>query len=120
MSLILATTMYAMTFFVICMRASRNLHNTMFHKLLKVEPRFFDVNPRGRILNRFSKDVGSIDEALPVTLFDTMRLLWHTFGVFLLVIYVSPFVGIATICLVACFCFFRRFYLKTSRHSLKF
>ena len=102
------------------MRASRKLHNEMFHKLLRAESRFFDVNPSGRILNRFSKDMGSIDEVLPVTLFETKRMFWSIIGIFTIVIYVSPFVGIATICLAIVFCLFRKFYLKTSRYSVIF
>ena len=30
----------------------------------------FDNNPVGRILNRFSRDLGIIDEVLPATAFD--------------------------------------------------
>ena len=92
----------------------------MFHKLLRAQPRFFDVNPSGRILNRFSKDMGSIDETLPITVFDMKKMLWQIIGVFGIVIYVSPYVAIATTCLAIIFCFFRRFYLKTSRHRVTF
>jgi ATP-binding cassette subfamily C (CFTR/MRP) protein 4 len=32
--------------------------------------RFFDTNPAGRIMNRFSKDLGMVDEMLPSTMLD--------------------------------------------------
>ena len=40
-------------FFAVCMRASKKLHDTSFLSLLHSPMRFFDLNPVGRILNRF-------------------------------------------------------------------
>lgn len=37
------------------MKASRNLHNTMFQGVTRARMYFFHTNPSGRILNRFSK-----------------------------------------------------------------
>ncbi|CAD5112466.1 DgyrCDS1687 [Dimorphilus gyrociliatus] len=45
--------------------ASINLHNKMFAKVMSVAMRFFHINPKGRILNRFSRDMGFIDTELP-------------------------------------------------------
>lgn len=39
----------------LAMRASRNLHNTMFQGVSRARMYFFHTNPSGRILNRFSK-----------------------------------------------------------------
>lgn len=36
--------------------------------------RFFDTNPSGRILNRFSKDMGAIDEVLPRGMMDAIQV----------------------------------------------
>lgn len=36
--------------------------------------RFFDVNPVGRILNRFAKDVGHIDDLLPPVILDVIQV----------------------------------------------
>lgn len=48
-------------------RASSNLHERMLISVLRSKIDFFDINPLGRILNRFSADVGITDEALPLT-----------------------------------------------------
>ena len=35
--------------------------------ILKAPVLFYDTNPSGRIMNRFSKDIGIVDEFLPPT-----------------------------------------------------
>jgi ATP-binding cassette, subfamily C (CFTR/MRP), member 4 len=45
-------------FFNVAMRASRYLHNAMYEGITKATMFFFNTNPSGRILNRFSKDIG--------------------------------------------------------------
>lgn len=37
--------------------------------------RFFDTNPSGRILNRFSKDIGAIDELVTMCVLDTFHMI---------------------------------------------
>ncbi|ENN77420.1 hypothetical protein YQE_06245, partial [Dendroctonus ponderosae] len=62
-------------FFNATMKASRNIHSNMFHCLLKAPMRFFDINPSGRVLNRFSKDIGAIDEILPRVLLEAIQVM---------------------------------------------
>ncbi|XP_025406860.1 probable multidrug resistance-associated protein lethal(2)03659 [Sipha flava] len=48
------------------MGISKNLHNTMFNAITRAKMQFFHSNSSGRILNRFTKDMGAIDEILPL------------------------------------------------------
>lgn len=64
----------AVFFFIVTMRASRNIHSKIFHGLLQAPMRFFDTNPTGRVLNRFSKDIGAIDETLPKVCLETTQV----------------------------------------------
>lgn len=56
------------------MRSSIKLHNQMFSNILAATMRFFDTNPSGRILNRFSKDMGVVDEILPRMYLDSIQV----------------------------------------------
>lgn len=44
------------------LRASKELHKAVLHKILRSPIRFFETTPLGRILNRFSKDMKDIDQ----------------------------------------------------------
>lgn len=65
-------SIYFMLFFTI---ASRNLHDFIFSRIIKATMRFYNQNPSGRILNRFSKDLGTIDEYIPSVLIDVTEVI---------------------------------------------
>ena len=46
--------------------ASRKMHDLMLNNLLLAPSAFFDVTPVGRIVNRFSGDINSLDFTVPV------------------------------------------------------
>ena len=48
--------------------ASMTLHNNLLKRVLQFPVSFFDVTPVGRIINRFSQDMATIDEDLAQTL----------------------------------------------------
>jgi len=45
--------------------ASRVLHNHMLSAVLRAPLTFFETTPSGRILNRFSRDIETVDTVLP-------------------------------------------------------
>ncbi|KAM7110971.1 ATP-binding cassette sub-family C member 4 isoform 8-T14 [Molossus nigricans] len=59
--------------FHVLVNSSQSLHNKMFESILKAPVLFFDRNPIGRILNRFSKDIGHMDDLLPLTFLDFIQ-----------------------------------------------
>ncbi|KAJ3029830.1 UNVERIFIED_CONTAM: hypothetical protein HDU68_010951 [Siphonaria sp. JEL0065] len=50
-------------------RASRSLHQSLLASILGAPLRFFETTPLGRILNRFSKDISTIDEDVMNSIF---------------------------------------------------
>jgi ABC-type multidrug transport system fused ATPase/permease subunit len=71
------------------LQASRQLFDSMLRRLVKAPVRFFDVTPIGRILNRFTSDINTIDGALGMSsqamLSGTLNFLF-SFSVILIIV----------------------------------
>lgn len=112
---ILITLLRSFSFFFICMRASIKMHNTMFKSIIGATMRFFNSNSSGRILNRFSKDMGVVDESLPKAMIDCLQIGLSLIGIFIVVAIVNPWLLIPTVFVLSIFYFLRTVYLSTSR-----
>jgi len=55
---------YIVLGYYISLQASRILFERLLKRLTRAPARFFDVTPIGRILNRFTTDINTIDDAL--------------------------------------------------------
>jgi ATP-binding cassette subfamily C (CFTR/MRP) protein 4 len=63
-----------------CKYASQYLHKALFGKVLVGSLIFFDNHPSGRVLNRFSKDMGMIDEVVPLGISELTKTILMTVG----------------------------------------
>ncbi|CAG7835020.1 unnamed protein product, partial [Allacma fusca] len=106
-----ATAMYWSYY---CMKISVNVHDNMFKSLVRAPTKFFDDNPSGRILNRFTKDMGSMDELLPPTFFDAVSFLLFMAGSVVAVIAANYYLAIPAFFLTIMLYLLRRFYMKTA------
>eukprot|EP00538_Stauroneis_constricta_P012629 CAMPEP_0119552576 /NCGR_PEP_ID=MMETSP1352-20130426/5521_1 /TAXON_ID=265584 /ORGANISM="Stauroneis constricta, Strain CCMP1120" /LENGTH=1426 /DNA_ID=CAMNT_0007598827 /DNA_START=60 /DNA_END=4340 /DNA_ORIENTATION=+ len=96
-------------------RASQRLHDEMTKSVLRSKIAFFDTNPLGRILNRFSADVGSNDDLLPQTLFDFMVMFFLVVGAIATTITVLPFALVVFPPLVWYFLRVRNIFVTSTR-----
>ena len=103
-------------FYNICLRCSQKLHDLAFGGLIRTSMRFFDTNPSGRILNRFSKDMGAIDELLPKAILDAGQLILTMVGSLVLTCLVNAYFLIPIIIIASIFYFIRKIYIKTSKN----
>ncbi|XP_055306698.1 ATP-binding cassette sub-family C member 4-like [Sitodiplosis mosellana] len=106
----------SISFYSICVRASQNLHNAMFNGLISTTMRFFDTNPSGRILNRFSKDIGATDEFLPKAMLDATQVILAMFGSIIVAATVNIYFLVPVFVMGFVFIFIRKIYLKTSKN----
>lgn len=63
------------------LRAALHVHNSLLNKVINAPISFFDRNPRGRILNRFSSDQYAIDDSLPFILNIVLANFFSLFGI---------------------------------------
>ncbi|KAJ6637207.1 putative multidrug resistance-associated protein lethal [Pseudolycoriella hygida] len=102
-------------FFQMCLKASRNLHDKLFRGITRATMYFFNTNPSGRILNRFSKDIGSIDTTLPVALMDCLLFFLELFAIIILVLLVNYWLLLPTFIMSILFYALRHVYVNTAR-----
>nr|CAD7462471.1 unnamed protein product [Timema tahoe] len=102
-------------FFKVCMNASIGLHDTMFRSILQGTMRFFDTNPSGRVLNRFSKDMGAIDELLPILMLEVIQIFLVMSGILTMVSIVNYMLIIPMLCVAPLYYKIRSIYLCTAQ-----
>ncbi|XP_028983418.1 canalicular multispecific organic anion transporter 1 [Betta splendens] len=95
--------------------ASRILHSKLLHNILRVPMLFFDTTPIGRVVNRFAKDIFTIDEAIPQSLRSWLICLLGVLGTMFVICLATPFFAIIIIPLAIVYYFVQRFYVATSR-----
>ncbi|KAJ3288221.1 hypothetical protein HDU76_007719, partial [Blyttiomyces sp. JEL0837] len=95
--------------------ASKRLHDRALLKEFRAPMEFFDTTPLGRVLNRFSKDVDTLDSLLP----ESARLFGYTFslvlGTVLLICAIFPYFIAALVPAVVLYSFLQNYYRATSR-----
>lgn len=100
----------------LAIKASKGLHNAMYQGVTRASMYFFNTNPSGRILNRFSKDLGQVDEILPSVTIDVIQIFLSLAGIVAVVAAVNPYFLIPTVIIGIIFFYMRRFYLLSSRN----
>uniref|UniRef100_A0A1Y1KQ04 Multidrug resistance-associated protein lethal(2)03659 n=1 Tax=Photinus pyralis TaxID=7054 RepID=A0A1Y1KQ04_PHOPY len=100
----------------LCMQSSTSLHNAMFTSVLGSPLKFFHLNHSGRILNRFSKDLQTVDEELPLMMHETALLGLVTSGALVLMATVNYLSLIPASIAIVMLYYLRKFYLATSRN----
>ncbi|KPI96267.1 putative multidrug resistance-associated protein lethal(2)03659 [Papilio xuthus] len=102
-------------FYNTCIKASINLHDSMFRGVSNAPMWFFHHNPSGRILNRFSKDIGQVDSSLPVTLLDCIGFFLEIVSVLVVVCLANWWLLLPTAVVAFLLYLLRELFLGTSR-----
>ena len=102
-------------FYYLLLKAAENLHNKMTTATIKAPVLFYDTNPAGRILNRFSKDVGCRDDVLPPLFMQASILCLFSICALLVPAITNYWLFLALFPIVGIYIYFGRYFLKSSR-----
>uniref|UniRef100_A0A8C7LEF1 Canalicular multispecific organic anion transporter 2-like n=1 Tax=Oncorhynchus kisutch TaxID=8019 RepID=A0A8C7LEF1_ONCKI len=95
--------------------AARKLHYALLDNKFHTPQSFFDTTPIGRVINRFSKDIYVIDEALPSTVLMFLGTFFSSLSTMIVIVASTPIFAVVIAPLAFIYIFVQRFYVATSR-----
>ncbi|XP_029718005.2 ATP-binding cassette sub-family C member 4-like [Aedes albopictus] len=114
LTLLLSVNSFA--FFEMCLQASLNLHASLYRGISRATMFFFNTNSSGRVINRFSKDIGLIDASLPVVMIDSLYFFLELAGIIVIVALANYWLLVPTAIMAALFYALRYIFLETARN----
>ncbi|XP_033985639.1 multidrug resistance-associated protein 7 isoform X2 [Trematomus bernacchii] len=95
--------------------AATVIHSRLLDSVLKATVSFFDTTPMGRILNRFSSDLYTVDDSLPFMLNILLANVFSLLGMLVVISWGLPWVLLLLLPLALIYHRTQRFYRHTSR-----
>ncbi|KAJ2523404.1 hypothetical protein GGI11_001476 [Coemansia sp. RSA 2049] len=102
------------------LRASKRLHEQLLHTILRAPVRFFDTTPVGRLINRFSKDMETIDQALSSSLAIFLTELISAAAILVVIAVITPTFTLGAVLVAGIYWVIGTLYLATSRELKRF
>lgn len=98
-------------------KAGRDIHNQSLRSVLAAPLRFFDSTPMGRVLNRFARDLQSVDDELAWNFESAMRSVALMMGTLVLVFSTAPIVMLFAFPALAVYYRVQRDYRRSAREA---
>ena len=95
--------------------ASVKIHDALTEKTMHAPLLFFETNPIGRILNRFTSDVDVLDVKIPMLLRQFLSCLCMILGTFSVVAAITPIFLAPLVPIIIGFIFLQIFFTRTRR-----
>ncbi|XP_072838914.2 multidrug resistance-associated protein 1 [Pogona vitticeps] len=95
--------------------ASRWLHLDLLYNVLRCPMSFFERTPSGNLVNRFSKEMDTIDSTIPQIIKMFMGSLFNVIGSCIIILLATPVAAVVIPPLGFVYFFVQRFYVATSR-----
>ncbi|XP_046783235.1 multidrug resistance-associated protein 1 isoform X2 [Gallus gallus] len=95
--------------------ASRHLHLDLLHNVLRSPMSFFERTPSGNLVNRFSKEIDTIDSTIPPIIKMFMGSTFNVIGACIIILLATPIAAVVIPPLGLVYLLVQRFYVATSR-----
>uniref|UniRef100_A0A4W5R9U8 ATP-binding cassette, sub-family C (CFTR/MRP), member 3 n=1 Tax=Hucho hucho TaxID=62062 RepID=A0A4W5R9U8_9TELE len=96
--------------------AARKLHYALLDNKFHTPQSFFDTTPIGRVINRFSKDIYVIDEALPSTVLMFLGTFFSSLSTMIVIVASTPIFAVVIAPLAFIYIFVQVLVLSTDKH----
>ncbi|CEG39052.1 atp-binding cassette superfamily [Plasmopara halstedii] len=96
------------------LRASKSLFQNLLARILRAPISFFDTTPTGRIVNRLSKDVYTVDESIPATWSMLLNTFFSVLVTLVTISYVTPMFMIILVPVLVGYYISQRYFIKSS------
>ena len=97
------------------MRASVNIHKSLFNRIVRAQMNFFYRYPVGIVLNRFSRDIGIVDDELWGTFYDFLVIIINNLAIAIVMGIANPWLLLPFSVFVVTVVSYRVFYIHTAR-----
>ncbi|XP_005872114.1 PREDICTED: multidrug resistance-associated protein 1 [Myotis brandtii] len=111
----LAVFGYSMALSIGGIFASRRLHLDLLHNVLWSPMSFFERTPSGNLVNRFSKEMDTVDSMIPQVIKMFMGSLFNVIGACIIILLATPIAAVIIPPLGLIYFFVQRFYVASSR-----
>ncbi|XP_038183485.1 multidrug resistance-associated protein 1 isoform X3 [Arvicola amphibius] len=95
--------------------ASRHLHLDLLRNVLRSPMSFFERTPSGNLVNRFSKELDTVDSMIPQVIKMFMGSLFSVIGAVIIILLATPIAAVIIPPLGLVYFFVQRFYVASSR-----
>ncbi|OCL14508.1 hypothetical protein AOQ84DRAFT_384660 [Glonium stellatum] len=95
--------------------ASRRIHQRLMESVTHAKFRFFDSTPLGQLMNRFSKDIESVDQEIAPVAVGVVHCLASIITIVVLISVITPGFLIAGVFITILYAFIGKFYINSSR-----
>lgn len=96
-------------------RASKRIHDALFASVLHAPTEFYDTTPLGRVMNRFSNDINTIDQKLGASVLSLIGLWMSLFGMLIVQCAVAHILIVIIIPVGLMYIFIQQYYRRTTR-----
>ncbi|ELU17727.1 hypothetical protein CAPTEDRAFT_146185, partial [Capitella teleta] len=101
------------SYYQMSIKSSSCLHSKLYDSVVRAPISFFDNNPKGRIINRFSADIGALDNFLPDNLYKFIKYVGYVIGNMMVMVIIDPYLSIPLLPLVIGIGLVRRIFVRT-------
>ncbi|KAF2810986.1 uncharacterized protein BDZ99DRAFT_415278 [Mytilinidion resinicola] len=95
--------------------ASRRIHQRLMESVTHAKFRFFDSTPLGQLMNRFSKDIESVDQEIAPVAVGVVHCLFSIITIVILISVITPGFLIAGVFITILYVLIGKFYINSSR-----